>query len=110
MSEAYTVLYSSQAVEDLRNIYSYIAYDLQVPEIAQEQVNRIRNGIRALDYLPFRYPLVEWEPWHSIEMHHFPVDHFIVFYQIDPNANTVTVIRIFYSGRDVRYIVTVNNE
>lgn len=52
MSESYTVVLSPQAIEDLRSIYSYIAYELQVPNIAQEQISRIRNGIRALDFLP----------------------------------------------------------
>ena len=58
MSESYTVVLSPQAIEDLRSIYSYIAYELQVPNIAQEQISRIRNGIRALDFLPFRYPML----------------------------------------------------
>ena len=107
MSESYTVTLSPHAVEDLRNIYSYIAYELQIPDIAQEQIIRIRNGIRTLDFLPFRYPVVDWEPWHSEKTHQFSIDHFSIFYQV--HSNTVTVIRIFYSGRDIRYIVTLNN-
>ena len=79
MSESYTVVLSPQAIEDLRSIYSYIAYELQVPNIAQEQINRIRNGIRALDFLPFRYPIVNWEPWHSEQTHQFSIDHFTFF-------------------------------
>jgi len=110
MSESYTVVLSPQAIEDLRSIYSYIAYELQVPNIAQEQISRIRNGIRALDFLPFRYPIVDWEPWHSEQTHQFSIDHFTIFYQIHPNTYMVTVLRIFYSGRDIRYIINLNSQ
>lgn len=110
MSQAYTVTISPRAIEDLRTIHSYIAYELQIPDIANEQINRIRQGIRALDVFPFRYPIVKWEPWHSQNTHQFPIDHFIVFYQIDSTNKLVTVIRIFYEGRDVKYIVTLNSQ
>ena len=46
MSDAYSVIYSPEAKDDLREIYSYIAYDLQAPETAKGQVNRIRKEIR----------------------------------------------------------------
>lgn len=31
MSDTYSVIYSPETKEDLRKIYSYIAYDLQAP-------------------------------------------------------------------------------
>lgn len=46
MSDTYSIIYSSEAKDDLREIYSYIAYDLQAPETAEGQVNRIRKEIR----------------------------------------------------------------
>lgn len=48
MSDTYSIIYSSEAKDDLREIYSYIAYDLQAPETAEGQVNRIRKEIRSL--------------------------------------------------------------
>ena len=35
MSESYSVIYSPQAKDDLMEIYSYIAFELQVPDIAE---------------------------------------------------------------------------
>lgn len=101
MSDLYQVIYSPVAVDDIRDIYSYIALELLAPEAAQNQVNRIRGEIRSLDFMPKRHPFVEWEPWKSMRMHKAPVDNYVVYYTVNDQALVVTVVRIFYSGRDV---------
>lgn len=110
MSDTYSVSYSPEAMDDLREIYSYIAFTLLVPETAEKQVNRIRKEIRSLDFMPSRYSLVDWEPWKSMGMHKVPVDNFVVYYTVNDDSRTVTVIRIFYGGRDVANIVNTENE
>lgn len=106
MSEPYRIVYSPQALEDLKDIYAYISEELQVPDTARNQANRIREKIRSLDFMPMRYAIVDWEPWKSMKMHKIPVDNFIVFYIVDMNSMTVTVIRIVYGGRDIQGITT----
>lgn len=101
MSDTYQVIYSQEALDDIRKIYSYIAYELQVPDTALNQVNRIRKEIRSLDFMPMRYSILDWEPWKSMQMHKVPVDNYIVFYLVDSNLYTVTIIRIVYSGQDI---------
>lgn len=49
MSGSYSVVYSPKAKDDLKEIYSYIAFTLMVPSTAEGQVNRIRKTIRSLD-------------------------------------------------------------
>ena len=108
MTDSYNVDYSVDALGDLREIYSYIANELLVPEIAKAQLRRIRKEVRSLDFMPARYTLVEWEPWHSMKMQQFPVDNFIVYYLVDDKVRTVTVARIFYGGRDIEGIINSN--
>ena len=105
MTGGYTVGYSVDALNDLREIYSYIANELLVPEAATAQLERIRKRIRSLGFMPARYVLVDWEPWHSLNMHQFPVDIFNVYYLIDNEKLAVTVARIFYGGRDIEEII-----
>ena len=62
MTEINIVSYSGEALDDLRDIYTYIANELLVPETAAAQVGRIRKKIRSLDFMPARYALIEWEP------------------------------------------------
>ena len=110
MSDAYNVVYSPQALNDLKDIYAYIAQELLVPDTARNQVNRIRKEIRSLDFMPSRYALVDWEPWKSMGMHKVPVDNFVVFYTVDSDSKTVSVIRIVYGGRDIESIAAQNHE
>jgi toxin ParE1/3/4 len=101
MSNTYQITYSSEALDDIRKIYSYIAFELQVPETALNQVNRIRKQIRSLNFMPMRYGIVDWEPWKSMKIHKLPIDNYIVFYLADSNLYTVTIVRIVYGGQDI---------
>ncbi len=105
MMDSYTVQYSTDALDDLREIYTYIAEELLAPEIAAGQIGRIRKEVRSLDFMPARYALVDWEPWKTMQMHQLPVDNFNVYYLVDDEAGTVTVARIIYGGRDIEGII-----
>ena len=58
MTDSYKVGYSVDALDDLREIYSYIANELLVPETASTQLSRIRKEVRSLDFMPARYTLL----------------------------------------------------
>lgn len=45
MSQIFHIHYSSKALNDLRNIYAYIAFQLQAPETAKRQIERIQEKI-----------------------------------------------------------------
>ena len=105
MSNTFQVTYSREAVNDLGNIYAYIAFELQVPETAKKQLNRIRNKILSLDFMPEKHVLVDWEPWKSRKTHKMPVDNYVVFYMVNTVEKKVTVLRILYSGADINNIL-----
>jgi len=109
MSTTYNIIYSPQAFLDLSELYEYIRFTLQVPKTAEKQVSRIRQTIRSLNTMPMRYQLVDWEPWHSMGIRRVLVDNYTVFCQVDENQMIVTVIRIFYSGRNIENIVNDPN-
>ena len=104
--ENYNVIYSPEAVSDLRSIYSYIAFTLQEPDTAENLVNEIRAEIRKLDQQPERYAPVDWEPWQSMGMRKLPVKNYVAFYLVDNDSNEVNIARIFYGGRDIENIVS----
>ena len=105
MIETYDVLLSDEALNDLEEIYSYIAFSLQAPVAAVLQVNCIRTEIKSLCSMPERYVLVDWEPWHSMNMHRVVVDSYIVFYLVNNSEAVVDIVRIFYGERDIEGIV-----
>ena len=78
MNKLYSVVYSPKAKDDLKEIYTYIAFTLSVPTI--------RKAIRSLDFMPLRNPAVDWEPWKSKGMRKVTVDKFIAFYTVDTRS------------------------
>ncbi len=58
--------------------------------------------IRSLSEMPMRYRLYGDEPWHSRGLRFFSIDNYFVFYLSEENDNIVYIVRIMYSGRDVR--------
>lgn len=106
MNDSFSVRYSPQALEDLRDLYTYLAFSLRVPSTAKQLVNRIRKTIRGLEQLPARYPRVEWEPWYSRGLRKMPIENFVVFYQIEEASSQVMILRIFYGGRNIETILS----
>ena len=105
MSERYSVSYTPEAYDDLGDIYSYIAFVLREKGTASRLVRRIRKEISSLAVFPERYGCVEWEPWASMGIRKMPVEHYVIYYCTDTDQRVVTVIRIFYGGRDVEGII-----
>ena len=98
----FNVVSSSEARQDLRDIYEYIAYELLEPDTAAGQTNRIMKAARSLEQMPMRHRLYEEEPWHSQGLRFLPVDNYLIFYLPDETNNIVNMIRIMYGGRDVK--------
>lgn len=98
----FNVVYTSEARQDLRDIYEYIAYELLAPEAASGQTDRIMKAARSLEQMPMRHRRYEEEPWHSQGLRLLPVDNYLIFYLPDETNNTVSIIRIMYGGRDVK--------
>ena len=79
----YEVEVSEQADSDLRGIFEYIAFELQSPENAIGQLDRLEEQILSLDTMPERYPKYEKEPWKSRGLCVLPVDNYVVVYILD---------------------------
>lgn len=92
---------SNQADTDLRNIYEYIAFELQSPENASGQLDRLEKSIMGLDQMPERFREYEKEAWHSRGLHIMPVDNYCVLYISNMEKALVTIIRVMYGGRDI---------
>ena len=98
----YSIYISFQAELDLRNIYEYIAFNLQSPIIASNQIKRLEAGINSLEYMPFRYGLYNYKLSNNKETHYMNIDNYIILYIPKESDKTVTIIRIVYSGRDIK--------
>lgn len=93
--------YSSQSKYDLESVYEYIAFTLFSPEAAKRKVKRITEAIGKLKDFPFMHKLYEEEPWKSKGLRAFNVSDFIIFYMVDEDAMTISIVRIIYGGRNI---------
>ena len=100
----YKVQLAEQAKQDLRGIYEYIALSLLEPETAKNLIRRIVIALRSLQIMPNRYPVYQEEPWKSRGLRRINIENFSGFYFVMENA--VQVIRIMYSHRDIRNILS----
>ena len=97
----YEVEVSEQADRDLREIFEYIAFELQSPQNASGQLDRLEEQILSLDTMPERYRKYEKEPWKSRGLRVLPVDNYVVLYIPDSDKKVVTILRVMYVGRDI---------
>ncbi|MEE1249872.1 MAG: type II toxin-antitoxin system RelE/ParE family toxin [Lachnospiraceae bacterium] len=95
----YKVQITDKALNDMEEIYTYIAEKLQAPENAMGQYNRIAKAIEELNVFPERVSVMESEPEHSMGLRQLPVDNFSAFYVIEEDKIIVT--RVLYSASDI---------
>ena len=77
---SYEVTLTPEAKRDLREIYRYIAVDLQSEQNANGQLDRLEENILKLDEMPERFRVYDREPWRNRNLRVMPVDNYLVFY------------------------------
>ena len=97
----YQICITDRAEKDLRNIFEYVAFELQEMQVAVGLLARLEEEINSLSYMPERYRLYDREPWRSRNLHIMPVENYLVFYIPDAITQKVSVVRVFYGRRDI---------
>lgn len=95
----YVVRITDSALADMEEIYNYIAIQLQAPENAMGQYNRIAEAIEGLNVFLERVKLVESEPERIMGLRQLVIDNYSVFYVIEDMD--VIVTRVLYSAMDI---------
>ena len=95
----YRVKITGKALGDMEAIYDYIASNLQSPDTAMKQYDRIASAIESLDTFPDRCKLFDSEPECSHGMRQLLVDNFSAVYNV--GKAEVTVLRVLYSSSDI---------
>ena len=97
--QQYKVEITKEALQDMEDIYDYIAVELLAPENAMGQYNRIADEILSLDSFPQRYRIMDFEPEKRMELRRMLVDNYSVFYTI--RGDKVIVTDILYTASDI---------
>ncbi len=95
----YKVQITDKALADMEEIYNYIAIQLQAPENAMGQYNRIAKAIENLNMFPERARIMESEQERTMAIRQLVVDNYSVFYVIEDER--AIVMRVLYSASDI---------
>ena len=101
----YKIVIEQTAENDLLGILSYISDTLHEPSIAMKIYGLIKKEILTLNRMPFRFEVVNEEPYRSMGVRRIPVENYTAFYIVDENENTVHIFRILYNRREWQYLL-----
>ncbi len=99
--KVFKVNITPRATEDMQAIFEYIAYTLEVPQIAFKLLDRIESEIFSLSSMPEKFRRFEFETQKERNLRIMSVDNYVVLYIVNDEKSEVTVIRILYGGRDI---------
>ena len=95
----YKVEITDEALQDMQDIYNYIAIDLMAPDNAMGQYNRIAEEILSLNVFPERCRILDSEAENKKGLRRLLVDNYSVFYVI--REERVIVTNVLYSATDI---------
>ena len=104
----YIVRITDRALTDMEEIYNHIALQLQAPENAMIQYNRIAEVIEGLHVFPEKVKLMESKTERIMGLRQLVIDNYSVFYVIVDMD--VIVTKVLYSAMDISRRLLEDNE
>lgn len=100
MERQYDIHITTHAEQAMREIASYIAVDLQVPETAMQMLRTFQVEIAKLKMMPQRIPLTPEEPWHNVGSRRMLVKNYNIYFWIDDEKSIVQITDVIYGRRN----------
>ena len=96
----YKVKITKQAKYFLKNIFDYVAINLESPDTAKNLLAIFKKEIKSLSFMPSRIKLTDEEPWRSRGIHRMKVKNYYVYFWINENKKQVFITSVVYSKRN----------
>ena len=93
----WTIQFTDQSKDDIKEIYRYISYELLETEAADRLYKKLLSRIQGLTEMPLRFP--QYRTKRSLR--YFSVDNYLVFYRVIKKSSTVQVVRVLYGRRNL---------
>ena len=95
--DKYEVRLMNQALQDLDEIYGYIARNLHELGVAAELLDALESEILSLEYLPYRCSERRIGSFANSGYRQLMVKNYIVVYRVDEAHKQVLVVTIRYA-------------
>lgn len=90
--------YSPRALQDMDDIWDYIAKELKNPIAAKRTIDRITTDISRLKQIPFMGPALSSISSFDSDFRFLVSGNYMVFYQVGDSV--ITVSRVLYGRRN----------
>ena len=97
--EQYNVKLLRRAVQNLDDIYSYIAQSLLEPETASRLLGRLENAIFSLEALPYRCPERRVGTYANQGYRQLFVEGYTIIFRIEESKKQVVIVTVRSSLR-----------
>lgn len=101
----YSLKFTPKTMEDLDEIYGYIANNLFAPEAAENLMDKIETSNILLKAFPYSCSFVLDEPLKKRGYRKLIVDNYIVFYLVNEQERQVVIMRILYGASNYQTIL-----
>ena len=109
--KSYELIITPDAEADLYKIRDYIAYTLNVPEVALDYIRALRKEMNKLTYMASMFAPIELEPYHSKGVRKITAKNFYIYYLPDDASGRVYILNIVYTKRDqLRALKNMNTD
>jgi plasmid stabilization system protein ParE len=95
--DKYNVKLYTRAYQDLDNIYTYIAENLQEPSTALQMVDELEAAIFSLEELPERCPIRDIGTYANGDYHQLFVKNYCIIYRIIKEKKEVHIVTVRYT-------------
>jgi hypothetical protein len=99
--DKYEVMIYPRALQDIDDIYAYIALEKLSPENAKGQTDRIWEAIKTLDTFPESHQDRVVGRYAGRGYKQLIIDNYIAIFKIDKQHKKVFIITVRYQGRNL---------
>ena len=100
----YKVLITDIAKEDIKEKKKYILRNFKYREYAEHFSREIKKAVQGLDTLPDGYGTTGFQ-YRGYDIYLRAYKNYLLFYTVDKNTASVTVLRILQDGMDWENII-----
>ena len=97
----YKIQLNARAYRDLEEIFEYIANDLQSPEYAKGQTDRLWKSLKTLEIFPSSHQERLVGNYAGKGYRQLLIDNYLAIFKIDEQRKIVKIITIQYQGRNL---------
>lgn len=99
--DKYKIKLHARAFKDIDDIFSYITHEIQSPEYARGQTDRIWKVLKTLDTFPQSHQERAEGKYGGKGYRQLLIDNYIAIFKIDETEKIVNVVTVQYQGRNL---------